>query len=407
MGFSRNYHRMFVTLKQSDASYTLKSRTAMGRCIAEIKQSRGRFSTYMQDLFPEVIYYVFAFFIKSGAVKCVFVGNTGVSVNGRGEFKREFNPDNMFDSGFAIEDFKAAAVAVNGNNGVYSVLEGYIDESIEQAGGIRRFISEGIKSKINKNTDKNIAVASLGDDGEKFEIDKKDVEEHLENLTNETVNKGKISEDILNEKNLSAEIKEEELYKENLTEEMTEEKSIKDDTNKTEDIKIKDEHVEEELLKETADNKELEKSMAFEAEHKEDKEDITNVSPHIDFISCSMENKSFIDNVFEKNVKMNPFQFQNGVIDWVRISDNELALIPSNTWRIVNSPFINNAYRKYKHLILGNRNVPYSSYYLAVPGVYNHGKVTEAMIQGFKQFKCCEDKKPEEGDYGYWILEFY
>lgn len=287
MGFSRNYHRMFVTLKQSDASYTIKSRTAMGRCIAEIKQSRGRFSAYMQDLFPEVIYYVFAFFIKSGSVKCVFIGNAGVSANGRGEFKREFNPDNMFDSGFAIEDFKAAAVAVNGNNGVYSVLEGYIDESIEQAGGIRRFINEGIKSKINKNANKNIAAASLGDDSEKIEIDKKDIEkEPLENLSNETINEEKINnkldDNALNENDLSDEIKEKELYKENLAEEVSKEKLIEDDINKTEDTQIKDEHVEEELSKETVNNKESEKNMDFEAEHKDNKENIADTSPHID-----------------------------------------------------------------------------------------------------------------------------
>ena len=50
MIYSRNYARMFVTLKQEISEYSYDFKEAMGRCVIEVRFGKGRFSTYIQGL---------------------------------------------------------------------------------------------------------------------------------------------------------------------------------------------------------------------------------------------------------------------------------------------------------------------------------------------------------------------
>lgn len=113
-----------------------------------------------------------------------------------------------------------------------------------------------------------------------------------------------------------------------------------------------------------------------------------------------------LDYIFENNIKMSPFQKQKKDIVWVRIALSELVVLPGKIWIYLNNPFVAFSEKKYKHLILGkyfeNKK---EKYILGVPGVYLSNYRLEAGIQGFKQFKCCEDKRPSDGDYGYWLLK--
>ena len=112
-----------------------------------------------------------------------------------------------------------------------------------------------------------------------------------------------------------------------------------------------------------------------------------------------------LDYIFENNAKMTPFQSQRKDVEWVRIDLSELVVLPGKVWLYLNNPFVSFSEKKYKHLILGRfYEGGKEKYILGVPGKYFSDYRLEASIQGFKQFKCCENKLPVDGDYGYWIL---
>lgn len=112
-----------------------------------------------------------------------------------------------------------------------------------------------------------------------------------------------------------------------------------------------------------------------------------------------------IDYMFENNLLMTPFDKQNKDIKWIKINIKELAVFKNDLWRYINNPFFACACKKYKHLILGRQSAENGyTYILGVPGIYSADYKLEAGLQGLKIFKCCEDKIPENNDYGYWIM---
>jgi hypothetical protein len=108
----------------------------------------------------------------------------------------------------------------------------------------------------------------------------------------------------------------------------------------------------------------------------------------------------------QNNVKMQPFKKQNKDVSWVRISLDELIHLPVDIWEFINSPFIVSAYKKYKHLILGEVKDSPKEYYLGVPEQYLDEDKTVAIELGFFQFKCCDDSKEKVGMHGYWLKKF-
>jgi len=112
-----------------------------------------------------------------------------------------------------------------------------------------------------------------------------------------------------------------------------------------------------------------------------------------------------VNYIFENNIKMTPFQYQKKNVNWVRIDLSELVVLPGKMWLYLNNPFVSFSEKKYKHLILGKFfEGGRENYILGVPGKYFSDYRLEAGLQGFNQFKCCENKLPVDGDYGYWLL---
>jgi uncharacterized protein DUF6128 len=114
------------------------------------------------------------------------------------------------------------------------------------------------------------------------------------------------------------------------------------------------------------------------------------------------------DNIFKEYPKMKPFEGKYSDIEWIRIEPADIIYFPIESWLLTNNTFLLNAYRKYKHLILGrnmdcDRGKPY--FILGVPGIYYPKDKVAAYFYGFKDFICCSGAKTKSGEYGYWIKE--
>jgi hypothetical protein len=114
------------------------------------------------------------------------------------------------------------------------------------------------------------------------------------------------------------------------------------------------------------------------------------------------------DNIFIEYPKMNPFIDKYSEAEWVRIEPADIIYFPIDTWLLTNNTFLLNAYRRYKHLILGRKKEyigekPY--FMLGVPNIYYPKDKVVAYFYGFKDFVCCSGAKTKSGEYGYWIIK--
>lgn len=114
------------------------------------------------------------------------------------------------------------------------------------------------------------------------------------------------------------------------------------------------------------------------------------------------------DNLFREYPQMRPFEGKYSDVEWIRIEPSDIIYFPIESWLLTNNTFLLNAYRKYKHLILGRnekcRNEK-AYFILGVPGIYFSKDRLAAYFYGFKDFICCSGAKTKAGEYGYWIKE--
>lgn len=112
------------------------------------------------------------------------------------------------------------------------------------------------------------------------------------------------------------------------------------------------------------------------------------------------------ENLIMCNPPMIPFQRQNRNVDWVRINLEEINYLPVDYFEYISNPFILNAYKNYNHLVFGYVNDELGeNYYLGIPEMYDSSFEKTAKNHGFMQFKCCDDTKAKDGEYGYWLLK--
>ena len=371
MVYSRNYARMFVTLKQESADYSSNFKEAMGRCVIEVRSGKGKISLYIQGL-KKGEYSLILISCKNGKNVGVKAGKVSTDLNGKGEFKTEFDPENVCGTDFKIEDFHVVTIMPFGHRGDKALLTGY-------TGGVVKWKEDFYI--LNDNTkiyDKTEQMISENESTEISEMQNESTE--ILETTNENENQN-------DEKIETAE---------KITEAVLEQVC----TNK------------EENLSSVNVKKLSEESANFNKIVKNFKKEISNIETSKENLCKRKLKESYkknvnygIEYIFEKNLKMTPFQNQNKNINWIRIGLNELILLPNRIWLYINNPFICFSEKKYKHLILGrfleNGN---EKYILGVPGRYFTDYHFETELKGFKNFKCCENKVPVEGDYGYWLL---
>ncbi|MDE6357423.1 MAG: hypothetical protein K2L15_02410, partial [Eubacteriales bacterium] len=130
MIYSRKYSRNFIPLKQDNTSYNLDFKPAIGRCLIEIKDGKGKVSVYAQGIKPNNEYNVELMCFQKGALKNANIGILSVDEMGKGEIKADFDPENVLNTGNKIEDFNIVALIVNGLDKVVSSLVGYVGNEV-------------------------------------------------------------------------------------------------------------------------------------------------------------------------------------------------------------------------------------------------------------------------------------
>ncbi|MCI8805542.1 MAG: hypothetical protein HFE59_06555 [Clostridiales bacterium] len=440
MIYSRNYARMFVTLKQEISEYSYDFKEAMGRCVIEVRFGKGRFSTYIQGL-RKGDYSIFFISCKGGRNIGVNMGKISADLGGKGELKTEFDPENIFGTKLKIEDFHVVAIMPFESATVKALLTGYVGGAVQWKEGFSFFkvndgdsydsfeaakeesISESreetesdfsgnLKDSQDSEDFQKTQAEEIREEGTYGEISEESDEDYGEVTSNEEM--GETETEIKDEENSDAY----EAKKEN-----EEETKADDDALDVENCACACEEIEEEEerentsfkdLKEVGDNfndiiKKFKKGIKEIEKLKDDKEKkelrkskIINME---DVKEKNLKRNYALDYIFENNAKMTPFQSQRKDVEWVRIDLSELVVLPGKVWLYLNNPFVSFSEKKYKHLILGRfYEGGKEKYILGVPGKYFSDYRLEASIQGFKQFKCCENKLPVDGDYGYWIL---
>lgn len=391
MIYSRNYARMFVTLKQESSDYSMDFKESMGRCVIEVRFGKGKFATYIQGL-KEGCYSVYFISCKNGNNLGVLIGKISTDISGKGEAKAEFNPENVCDTNLKIEDFHAVAIMPFGCEKIKVLLTGYVGGVVQWKEGFVFF------GKEENNTEEE-------DCNDMIENEKNEVLE--EEVLEETVEENKIeSENETKTENENEQKSEEAVFEDREIQEQACVCSEKTETeNATKEAKSDERKYAFESLNEAGQNfNDIVKKFKQGIEKLEVQKTEKNVSSE----KVGKEEGSGnygLDCIFANNLKMTPFQNQKKDVKWVRIASDELVVLPGRSWVYLNNPFVSLSEKRYKHLILGKFfEGGKEKYILGVPGRYFSDYRLEAGLQGFRQFKCCENKVPVDGDYGYWIL---
>lgn len=336
MVFSRKYSRNFISLNQESSAYNLDFRACMGKCIIEIRENVGKINISVQGLKPSILYKICLISLKDTELKEEPLGFIDIDVNGKGESKISFNPDNINNSGLKIEDCNVISIIVEDNE-LTSPLVGYIGEEIY-------WREKYISYKEN---------ASKFEDEDNDKINEDMIE--LENEINEDITEfdDKINEDINEFDNeINEDIKLENLILDNKVGEIedTSEKNTQNNSN------INKNDIENTNRFEDFNNliKNFKKEMLNLEENTSNKDIISNIGQNINENNTNIPEKNMdIEYIKIKNPIMKPFENNKDNTVWYRISPEELVLLGEDIWKYSNNQFVFVNYKKYKHLILG------------------------------------------------------
>lgn len=439
-GIKRRYDRFFIMFKQELSGYSIDGREPNGYCKIEIRDGKGRANTYMQGLKPlkdGSMYRVYLIAVQGNKSLGVPTGWLDIDNRGRGECRFDFNPDNIDETGLAIEDFNVGAIIVKGDNikELIAPIVGYRDKEVLWKKGFKDFSNYKAESNHKAEKEKNLndyleidipeevkqrftpsfRVPNTFEEETKESIPKQAFEQQ-ENVPTE------VKEDISPikpmprvEHKIEPKIEPKVEYKpepkieprkieprvEHKPEFKSESKKI--DNSSISEIKDEDTQVDPQKIfndmvnKFYAEMEELEKyklltpedTKILDLEFKPDEEIVDDLTY-----------------MFKNNEKIIPFERSNKAIQWIKIAPFELVTLNLHAWTYIKHQFINAAWKKYKYLILGRyfQNNGYN-YILGIPDLYNDKYKAIAQNLGFKKFVCCKGRVIQDGSMGYWIME--
>lgn len=396
----RRYERFFIMFKPALTAYSIENQEIKGYMKIEIRDGKGRITTYIQGLKPlknNEMYRIYLISANSDNSLGIPVGWLETDSRGRGEHKYEFNPDNIENSGLSIEKFNVAAISIKGDNineFTFPVV-GYKEREILWKNNFKEFsLKEELSAKKTVDTLENSKK-------EQKKINNIKTPENSENiiLNQEKPN----STNTANEKPNISKPESTNSNTDNHTEKtqainnISEVKQENNDSNNKEDTKTETPHqiFNKMVHKFYAEMEELQKYKVLTENDK-------------NFLSLDAKKPEITDNIkymFEHNSKTNPFKNTYNNVDWIKIQPYELAALNICTDKYLRSQFIAYSWKKYKYLILGQYNNEPSKYLLGVKDIYNPANSDILFSLGFKTFIGCNEKDLTEGEEGYWILE--
>jgi len=376
---SNKYNRQVTMFEQEDKGYVSVGNKSYGYCKIETRGNKCRIKLSVNGLIKSNQYIYKACLIKTteNSSHIIPIGVIELDNNNCASLNINTDTDNIMKKDIPINDISIIAITCKENDNKFKFpLVGYIKE-----------IDYPWKKNIN--------------------IDRK-INNHSR------IEKPQINKDIKIEENKEIETEPNYINKTDTDKSKTEKITIK--TNIIDDSqtkkqsnennngpKIDDTKLTQENTNTNVYNKESENDKSIEID------DIGNqtfdiIKEHFD----KNELTKIYDNIFKEYPKMKPFEGKYSNKEWIRIEPADIIYFPIESWLLTNNTFLLNAYRKYKHLILGrdmdcDRGKPY--FILGVPGIYYPKDKVAAYFYGFKDFVCCSGAKTKSGEYGYWVKE--
>lgn len=462
---NRRYKRYFIILENEDTGFEKEEKKIpKGYAKIEIRNGKGVLNVYVQDLkyFKDGKYIYRNYLISTKAKICIDTGSFMIDEKGKGELKWKLDPSDINGTGKDIEEFNVVAIVAESmekrtnDEKVVAPLVGYIDkEKVEWKSVLRDKghykmqeeykeepeEEEELDEKYKEKYEKIMKVIEEGSKefyGQKIEEDE---EKHMEDIEDEEEKQKEqyeeVKEEIDNKEQEKVENKEQE--EKHMKNEEAEE--IEKDNNEKIQEEVKEKEIPNQKTKDIEEKQEKEVEDQYKEKNKEKgKEDVKDskkqtkhelkYEPYMKgshgegrYFYYKKHHKmvyKYIRDILKYYEVIQPFEKNIGKCKWWKIEyDNQSiyrGFLPFFGY-ILNiyyyNPYIsymnncNNLMHKYGHYIFGicydKDNEP--KYYIyGVPGRYMYKEQPFRGMTGFVYWHPLEDKKPEKGDYGYWLL---
>ena len=368
-----------IIMNEDAVGYGNRSRKPSGYCKLTMP---NRVSCYVQGLRPlpkDQTYTLYL--ISKSKQRSVEVGTLQVGTNGNKETRWIMNPASINNSGIKAEEIDGAFIIVSGEDIKDNIVplvgfssEAYIWEHLIETKAEAGPSDELAETKVEVGSSDVIAET-------KAEMKSSDVIADAANIEKDAQDDTKLI-DMVSQVDLGTSMREEYPI-------FAEQEPQDDVLELKQEIEKLNRTIEESKSIITQLEREISKTRRFQRNVKDDKEHKEN-------------DRKELDKIFEKRIPINPFEAQNTGVKWVRITYEDLVSIPSldDTW--TNQAMMIEADRDYKHFILG-RDDSKLTYYLGIPGIFDHHKDEPLRIDKIERFSCCHDVPAKAGEAGYWI----
>ena len=389
-------------LRQELNGFSMGQQPAWGSCIMELKNKKGKLFVTVQGLKKLADDRTYEFFVIGGmgtAMRGVSCGNIFVDQYGKGELKWEFDPDEIGQSCFCVEQLHTVALLVKGGYGLTAPLAGYFKEKVSWQ---KQFQEEKEKKDLRA------AEAILAQPPKKENKIEKSEQKREEKITQ--IHKQDMQETKKEMEKQKTEpqnfITIEDIRKEtNKKEENTESTFQKNFKNMLLNFKKELEQLEQKGVLTQEDRKKIAQADAMTVKKEEtsvvtDKKDLNENKEETSIVAGKKdlnENKE-ITYILEYNDDIYPFEEKDR---WKSIALEELAVLPLDALKMMHHSFFILAYRKYKHFIF--QKTAEGEYYIGVPDQYQPQTRREAQQLLFSTFEPCKKETMKVGCYGYWI----
>ena len=389
-------------LRQELNGFSMGQQPAWGSCIMELKNKKGKLFVTVQGLKKLADDRTYEFFVIGGmgtAMRGVSCGNIFVDQYGKGELKWEFDPDEIGQSCFCVEQLHTVALLVKGGYGLTAPLAGYFKEKVSWQ---KQFQEEKEKKDLRA------AEAILAQPPKKENKIEKSEQKREEKITQ--IHKQDMQETKKEMEKQKTEpqnfITIEDIRKKtNKKEENTESTFQKNFKNMLLNFKKELEQLEQKGVLTQEDRKKIAQADAMTVKKEEtsvvtDKKDLNENKEETSIVAGKKdlnENKE-ITYILEHNDDIYPFEEKDR---WKSIALEELAVLPLDALKMMHHSFFILAYRKYKHFIF--QKTAEGEYYIGVPDQYQPQTRREAQQLLFSTFEPCKKETMKVGCYGYWI----
>jgi len=373
---SQNYQRYQVILTEASPELSVAGKKAFGKCVLEARGEAGKVSLSVQNLKPGAICNAYIVSSDNLTSSAISIGRVIANNSGSAEIKWECNAKDVDDSGLELRAFNVAGLMILDDNTEKAPILGFKDKEVAWRNNLR------IHSKKPLTMERVEAVTTpIEPPPEQAPLQNTETIPPVQNQQDDTppVTLAK-TPSFLEESVQLPPIPEppppEEFFE--TVEEGPAEKAFKDVASKI-----------NEKLNEI-------NTLSLEGTYK--------IESPLDTLSLAGPDLHYLRNIFQSYSKIRPFKSCEDNMQWVRITPNELGLLPEEFRSLHSDHLVGAAYKKYNHLILGHKNQDEHIHItFGMPDIYAESNVASASISGLTEFKCCDCEGELEGKHGYWL----